>query len=203
MKLVPLNKFPGYFANREGFIIKPENGRDYKMPIFFKQGVKKPFVKIRYTDHELLFLLMDAFSIGALATDKVKYKVKKGGNIPIDTIQIKPFERMKTYGCALKASSANSRCHGMLTEYEVYESLKVTDFKCFYCGINLSHNNWHLDHYIPVSKCGRNLFSNIVPSCPTCNMMKSNLLPDTFTGLCEKISNHSLEMRIKNIKSIA
>ncbi len=213
MKVFPLRSFTGFFATKEGFIIKPENGKDYKVPIFFKEGVKKPFVRIIYKDYELLYLLMDAFLIGYLPTDKVKYRVKEAGNIPVNSIIVKNFsplvkiegkdKRLSLYGCKTKAASANNRCEGMITEYQVYESLKVTDFKCFYCGITLSHNNWHLDHYIPISKHGKNLFTNIVPSCPTCNLMKSNMLPDIFVKMCEKVVTNSLEMKIRSSKLIA
>lgn len=210
MKTVPLKNINGYFACTDGYIIKPKDGKDIKVPIFFRSG-RKPYLMIKGVHYELLTLLMDAYNIGALPTEKIKYKIKEDGNIPVSSIRILPFiskldfvvksyddkckKRLILFGCETKAYSANSRCGDKITAIEIFESLKLNKFRCFYCGTTLFNGNWHLDHYIPISKGGLNKFTNVVPSCPTCNMMKSDIDADIFVKLCERIYNFSLEKR--------
>ena len=50
--------------------------------------------------------------------------------------------------------------------------------KCFYCACELT--DWHVDHYIPVSRGGTNWPDNIVLACPQCNLAKGNMMPDVF-----------------------
>ena len=56
---------------------------------------------------------------------------------------------------------------------------------CFYCKIELS--SFHVDHYIPISKGGRHTISNLVISCPKCNLKKGNKLPEISIQLEEVI----------------
>lgn len=50
--------------------------------------------------------------------------------------------------------------------------------RCFWCHVVLT--NYHHDHYIPIAKGGTNDASNIVLSCPSCNLRKHDKLPDDF-----------------------
>lgn len=53
--------------------------------------------------------------------------------------------------------------------------------KCKYCGCDIS-KNFHIDHFIPISKGGRNSIDNLVLSCPPCNLSKgSKLYSDWIT----------------------
>ena len=52
---------------------------------------------------------------------------------------------------------------------------------CYWTGVLIDLDNpkdYELDHYIPLSKGGTNLFSNIVLSSRSANRMKNDLLPD-------------------------
>lgn len=51
---------------------------------------------------------------------------------------------------------------------------------CWYCGIVLEGNKWIVEHVIPRSKGGSNTPDNVVPSCRSCNSLKSNLTLDEF-----------------------
>ena len=57
---------------------------------------------------------------------------------------------------------------------------KRDNWTCAYCG---HHNGGdkeiplHVDHKIPVSKGGSNNFGNLITSCRTCNIKKSNKIP--------------------------
>lgn len=48
--------------------------------------------------------------------------------------------------------------------------------QCVYCGDLFTH----IDHYIPLSRGGSHTLENVRPSCETCNLTKSNKLPDDF-----------------------
>lgn len=57
---------------------------------------------------------------------------------------------------------------------------------CWYCGSELE-KGWHADHFYPVVRVeGRMLYpeldsiDNKVPSCPSCNMMKSSMPIESF-----------------------
>ena len=51
---------------------------------------------------------------------------------------------------------------------------------CVYCGCEITMNNFHADHYIPISKGGPNTRDNIVPACSACNLSKHDKLPLNF-----------------------
>ena len=53
-------------------------------------------------------------------------------------------------------------------------------FKCFYCEKRFPIKKLHIDHYIAVSKGGRNTADNIVTACAHCNLTKSTKDPVEF-----------------------
>lgn len=57
---------------------------------------------------------------------------------------------------------------------------KMSKSKCYWCDNKIINNNYHIDHYIPLSKGGVHRLENIVISCPKCNMQKSNKDPYKF-----------------------
>jgi 5-methylcytosine-specific restriction endonuclease McrA len=48
--------------------------------------------------------------------------------------------------------------------------------RCFYCQRMLA--DFHIDHFIPLSRGGSNSADNIVVSCPPCNVIKGARMPD-------------------------
>ena len=54
---------------------------------------------------------------------------------------------------------------------EIGEWVKQQKKVCYWCGVKCD-NNYHIDHYKPLSKGGRHCTSNMVISCPTCNVTK-------------------------------
>jgi len=54
--------------------------------------------------------------------------------------------------------------------------------RCLYCGIKVTLNEMHADHFIPLAKGGSNLRENIVCSCASCNLKKSDRMPEDFIG---------------------
>ena len=59
---------------------------------------------------------------------------------------------------------------------ELYSTVK----NCYWCNTKLNKNNTHLDHIMPLSKGGEHTISNIVISCPTCNLEKHAKDPYEF-----------------------
>lgn len=54
---------------------------------------------------------------------------------------------------------------------------------CVYCKTKLNksgNNKYHVDHIYPLSKGGSNGIENLQLLCPTCNVRKSNKLPEEF-----------------------
>jgi 5-methylcytosine-specific restriction endonuclease McrA len=52
---------------------------------------------------------------------------------------------------------------------------------CWHCGLPIN-GTFHVDHLIPVSRGGSNDARNIVISCPSCNLSKSDKLPHEWNG---------------------
>ena len=71
----------------------------------------------------------------------------------------------------------------MAIRKEIYN---ITNGRCAYCGCELDFNNFHIEHFIPKSKKGNN-FNNLIPSCPTCNLVKGDLLLEDFRKKIENL----------------
>jgi 5-methylcytosine-specific restriction endonuclease McrA len=51
-------------------------------------------------------------------------------------------------------------------------------FTCQYCGDPRPSHDLTFDHLVPRSRGGRTTWSNVVTACSTCNLRKSNRLPE-------------------------
>jgi len=79
---------------------------------------------------------------------------------------------------ALKLSTSD----GTITKYNLDLLLSIQNNKCYYCKCKLDINK-HLDHYIPLSKNGEHSIYNVVWSCASCNLHKSDTIPDKKLSL--------------------
>ncbi|MDX1958579.1 MAG: HNH endonuclease [Leptospiraceae bacterium] len=52
---------------------------------------------------------------------------------------------------------------------------------CHYCRNKFLPEELTMDHLIPLSKGGKSIRANLVPSCKSCNSKKKNALPFEFT----------------------
>ena len=52
--------------------------------------------------------------------------------------------------------------------------------KCLTCNADLTSTGYHIDHVIPLASGGLHTISNLVVSCPSCNLRKSNKDPFVF-----------------------
>lgn len=57
-----------------------------------------------------------------------------------------------------------------------FEVFKRDSFKCQYCGCSAPDVILHVDHIEPVSKGGDNTITNLITSCESCNLGKSDRL---------------------------
>jgi hypothetical protein len=71
---------------------------------------------------------------------------------------------------------------GSYTAKQLQEQVKRQKSKCYYCKTKLPEI-YHVDHIVPLARGGSNDISNIVVTCPTCNMSKSyKLLHEWIEG---------------------
>lgn len=74
---------------------------------------------------------------------------------------------------------------GHWTPDDITKLYKLQKGKCWWrgpdCAIDLS-KGYHIDHRIPLAKGGTNWPSNLVLTCPHCNLSKHAKLPDEFNG---------------------
>ena len=71
----------------------------------------------------------------------------------------------------------------MLTEYQKKKNhIRLSKrnvflrdgFKCQYCGVQCSEHDASLDHVLPVSRGGKNSWTNLTTACRTCNSHKGS-----------------------------
>lgn len=188
-----------HFISEAGYVFKVENNNEVRLKIIKKDKHTNPYVIINGKQCDLLYLMIEYFTKGYKPTDRIKFTVVEGANeIPASSIFIKPFTNVyamseddkimfSKFRCEGRSISANARCSEKVSPLEVFEALKVTGFKCMYCDCDLKPHLWHLDHYIPLSKKGKNVFENLVPACRKCNLMKSSMEPLHFISHCARI----------------
>lgn len=192
-----------FFIHQEGYAFKIRLGKEVLIPINMIRGVPK--VKIENCKISLLNLMIEYF--GEVKNENERYSFKiSNGKLPLKNISIKSISDDKdkdeilifNYKCKEKASSQNSRVKfkSTITDIDILNCLKRTNFKCFYCGVQLSPTRWHLDHVVPLSKNGINSFTNITPSCKTCNLMKGAFPLDKFIFQIGKILENHNELKI-------
>ena len=59
--------------------------------------------------------------------------------------------------------------------------------KCFYCHKNITFDEIHIDHFIPVSKGGQHIKSNLRISCKKCNLSKGNKMPEQWEAYYQMV----------------
>lgn len=103
-----------------------------------------------------------------------------------------------------KTSEANRRAkklgqNNRITSQQVRDRFEVHDCKCVYCG---SGENITIDHRIPFHEGGKNIPSNIVPACMSCNASKSTLTPWQFKMGFRKCTHPKMHDRPKPLDEI-
>ena len=73
---------------------------------------------------------------------------------------------------------------GSYTPEEVWQMVDDQDGLCAYCETPL-FGRYHIDHMIPLSRGGRNDWTNLAISCPECNFRKNARTAEEFVMLLE------------------
>jgi 5-methylcytosine-specific restriction endonuclease McrA len=68
---------------------------------------------------------------------------------------------------------------GAHTAEEIQERIEEQGYMCFYCSHPLE-GDYHVDHFVPVSRGGGSEIENLVASCPSCNLSKGDKDPHEF-----------------------
>lgn len=64
---------------------------------------------------------------------------------------------------------------GRFDRHDIKRILEAQKHTCWWCSCRLS--KYHMDHRIPIARGGPNTASNLVASCPSCNLKKSAKMP--------------------------
>lgn len=59
--------------------------------------------------------------------------------------------------------------------------------RCFYCGKRLKFRQTTLDHFLPLSKGGKDEVFNLVTCCKKCNKIKSNIIYKDYKEIIIKL----------------
>lgn len=82
-----------------------------------------------------------------------------------------------------------------------FEVFKRDSFKCQYCGNSSPGVTLHVDHIEPISKGGDNSILNLITSCESCNLGKSdNRLSDDSAVLKQKEQLDALNKRREQLQ---
>lgn len=69
---------------------------------------------------------------------------------------------------------------GSHTPEQLLEQYTRQKGKCYYCQKKVAWGQHHIDHVVPLSRGGSNDISNLVATCPHCNLSKHDKLPHEF-----------------------
>lgn len=193
-----LKESPNYFICEDGYVYHLKNGKEIKCELFLNKR-KRVMVRTNNGSHDLVYLMIRYFIQEYKVKLKFTYKRNKNLEIPLNKIKIYTQKELRNdelnllvWKCKSKANNSNRRSNQFISEYDVYRVLQMYNFTCVFCGEKLNNNDWHLDHYTPLSKKGLNKLENLVASCEICNIMKGALHGDHFHKRCIKISENFL-----------
>ena len=77
------------------------------------------------------------------------------------------------------------------TVKKIYEKLKQNQFKCALSGIELSPDNFCIDHVKPLADGGTNHVDNLQCVHPVVNKMKGTMSNQQFVDMCKKVAKNS------------
>lgn len=187
LEIFRLRNPPNVFMNmNNGELFYTRDGKDY--PIRTKQSNGKVFADHNGYTLDVLKIVLEALGTILDGTERITYNVTHAGYISPPSLKVvrapEGDNGMFVWRCDLKAAGCNARFKDKLSKEAIYQVLEISKFMCVYCRRPLDPKKWHLDHYLPRAKGGKNTIDNICPSCSDCNMMKGALLPNTFVKNC-------------------
>jgi len=73
----------------------------------------------------------------------------------------------------------------------IYSKLKKNQFKCALSGIELTPDNFCIDHIQPLADGGTNHIENLQCVHPLINKMKGTMSNQQFIELCKAVARHN------------
>lgn len=110
---------------------------------------------------------------GRLARKRYQSRNKKRQSALVVRYHQRYPERAKAHCQNYRSRKLNAQ--GRHSGEDVLQRLRDQDNCCYWCSQPLQ--NYHVDHYIPLSRGGTNWPENLVMTCPSCNTSKNNHLP--------------------------
>uniref|UniRef100_A0A6M3JLV8 Putative homing endonuclease n=1 Tax=viral metagenome TaxID=1070528 RepID=A0A6M3JLV8_9ZZZZ len=72
---------------------------------------------------------------------------------------------------------------GDFTLEEWNTKLEEYNYRCAYCGCELTSDTITIDHQIPLIRGGTNYIDNLVPSCQSCNSKKGTKTAEEYLAI--------------------
>lgn len=69
---------------------------------------------------------------------------------------------------------------GVVYQSDFFMMCEIFDWKCAYCGSELTPETATIDHIIPLSRGGEHSINNIAPACSRCNSQKGDKTAEEF-----------------------
>jgi len=94
----------------------------------------------------------------------------------------------------VKAAKRRAEKAGNGGDYTVQEFLDLCEqynWKCAYCGCDLTLETATGDHMIPLSSGGSSDISNIAPACRSCNSHKHNKTPEEYAEWLQSVGEYN------------
>lgn len=92
-----------------------------------------------------------------------------------------------------RIKAARRGAEGAFSPSDIEGALKSQASRCYWCGADVSAGH-HIDHLIPIARGGSNFPSNIVISCPTCNVSRGSKMPEEFREYLRMLDAKSSEI---------
>lgn len=109
----------------------------------------------------------------AARRDEIRQRIKRYVINNPDKVRL--LGRVKAHRRRLRIEASG----GTHSAKEIRDLLAKQRFRCAACHKSI-RSAFHIDHRIPVSKGGSNDIGNIDLLCPSCNIRKSNKMPEEF-----------------------
>jgi 5-methylcytosine-specific restriction endonuclease McrA len=96
------------------------------------------------------------------------------------------YKRYRSKINSISQKQARGEAEGQHSKKDVEKLLETQEYHCYYCYQDLILENgrlcMHKDHFVLLYNGGSNFISNIVLSCPECNLLKKTTDGEEFRG---------------------
>lgn len=89
---------------------------------------------------------------------------------------------LKARANKLRRRAREYNAPGSHTADDIRLILRSQKGRCWYCQAEITADNMHIDHRVPLSRGGTNAPENLVATCPACNLSKNDRLPHEWNG---------------------